>query len=229
MTRLACCLTILATILAAAEEPESFWEDDTIWIEDSANGALFLRFGVFGKHAEKSPGNLDRLPALNAWTPREKGRSAALVLKKAGDHLLIEGADRKTPVQAEDLSITARHDEDGGYLGRKPVLYARWQPPGENPSAAGLTLDVVPAAAAGEFKVHFHGQPLTGAKCRGLGPSGFTAVELVTDAQGSARFTPGPAGLYQVACTHVEPGPFFVLGKSYKGTRHRSTLTWRQP
>ncbi len=202
----------------------NIWVEDTLWIEDTPEGGLAVRFGQFGRLLETSPGHLDALPALAVWKTGSGDRPPRLALEARHDGLIVTGASADWAVQAEDLSVAVIHAD--GLPGRKPMLYARWQPKGAAVTEPSLNLDIVLQPENGVARVFFRGLPLAGARVEllaaGSGPS-----ELVADEAGYLNLPSLSAGLHQLVCSHTEKLPARVGGKSYGGTRHWSTLTFR--
>lgn len=208
----------------SGEGPRNIWVEDMIWIEDTPAGGLVLRFGQFGRLLETSPGHLDAPPALSAWIG-EGVRPPRLVLEARHDGLAILGADAATCVQAEDLSVAVIHADD--LPGRKPMLYARWHPQGAAADPAPrLNLDMIPQGT-GTVRLLFRGEPLAGARVDLLDAGGEAAM-LASDGAGLLRLPELAEGLHQLVCSHTEQLPARVGGKSYGGTRHWSTLTFRR-
>lgn len=209
----------------SGDGPRNIWVEDMIWIEDTPEGGLVLRFGQFGRLLETSPGHLDAPPALSAWIG-EGVRPPRLVLEARHDGFAILGADAGACVQAEDLSVAVIHADD--LPGRKPMLYARWHPQGAwADPAPRLNLDMIPQEGTGTVRLLFRGEPLAGARADLLDAEG-EAVALTSDEAGRLRLPALGAGLHQLVCSHTEQIPARVGGKSYGGTRHWSTLTFRR-
>lgn len=196
-----------------------------IWIEDTPSGGLVLRFGQFGRLLETSPGHLDAPPALSAWIG-DGVRPPRLGLEARHDGFAVIGANAANSVQAEDLSVAVIHADD--LPGRKPMLYARWHPQGTaaDPSPR-LNLDMISQPEKGLVRLLFRGEPLARAKVDLLSSAG-EPTGLTSDDAGLLVLPKLADGLYQLVCSYTESLPTRVGGKSYGGTRHWSTLTFRR-
>lgn len=109
-----------------------------------------------------------------------------------------------------------------------PHFYVRWQPAGVAvPTTPALTLDILPTATAGEFRVYLRGQILPNAVV--IFHHAAKETEFKADAEGRVRL-PSPApGLSILTCNHKETLPGFAAGISYQVTSHNTALSWRQP
>ncbi len=241
----------LATLLATLSLPAMAHE---VWIEDTPEGQLWVRFAEYGEKFEKSPGALDALTMPSAWTPpaetkEEKpaekpatetaasradreikdGKYDAFEVQKKADGFLLVGASPAKGAQIETGFTVMGKQGDPEKPARKPYFYARWQPPGSGATKPGLNFDIVPTDKAGEARVYFRGQPLAGVKLK-LYPPGAAEQELVSDEAGLVHFTATKPGLYLLAgARHRESIPGFFGGKGYDVTSHNCALSWRQP
>ena len=94
-----------------------------VWIEDTPDGQVVVRFAEYGDDFEKSPGALDslELPAAFAYDTARKPKLFAT--EKKADHFLISTASPTDRAHIETgFAVMAR----GGSHGRKPFFYARW-------------------------------------------------------------------------------------------------------
>ncbi len=195
----------------------------SIWIEETPDKGLCLRFGEIGEVIETSPGRLDAFKSVRAWAVATN----QFEVTKQKDHFLFAKAAVSAVTLAEDqgLAVSSR----GGQPARKPNFYARWQPAKAGAGTPGLTLDVVPEAKAGTFRVYFRGQPLAGAKLATHSNSGAAETALETDAEGRFTFVATKPGLYLIICSHREPLAGFAGGLPYEAVGHNCTLSFRQP
>jgi len=128
-------LTRLALLLAASAAMNAFAH--SVWIETAKDGSLVVRFGEFGAKYEKSPGHLDSLLAVGAWTHDAEGKPAPFAVEKKFDHFLLVDAKPASPAQIETgFPVMGTKSPL-----RKPVFYARWYP-------HGTPVPTVPAADA---------------------------------------------------------------------------------
>lgn len=199
----------------------------SVWIEDTSEKQLVVRFGDLGGEIEKSPGALDRLSHLVAWTPGEDSKPSPFNVEKKSDHFLFAGASPAAPALAETgFPVMGKE----GKPASKPHFYVRWHPAGSSaPATPALTLDILPTATPGEFQVFFRGQRLPGAVVTVHGGKDEEkAPKLTADTEGVFKFT-APAGIALLTCNHKEQLTGFAAGKTYAITSHNAALTWRQP
>lgn len=198
----------------------------SVWIEDTLEGHLVLRFGEINDEYEKSPGHLDDLRLPLSWTQKDNEKPTAITLQKNSDHFLLLSASSKAGACAEtDYPVLAARDKPG----RKPFFYARWHVAGEHPSAPSMILDLVPTDAPNTVRLYLRGKPQPGAKIVVHTPKG-KDQEITTDGEGNAHFEGGQSGLYILTCAHQrETIPGFASGLSYAMVSHNCSLAWRQP
>jgi hypothetical protein len=200
----------------------------SVWIEDTPDQQLVIRFGEPGDEIEKSPGHLDRLSLPSAWRNDAEEKPTAFVVQKKSDHFLFVSADPAVAAFGETrFPVMKRGSRPASW----PQFYVRWHPSGAPVSATlspALTLDIVPTAAAGEFRVHFRGKPLPAATvtARHLGPQ--VEEKLTADVEGIVHFTTSTPGLVILTCNQRETTPGFSDGIAYEVTSHNTALTWRQ-
>jgi hypothetical protein len=132
----------------------------SVWIEDTPDGKLVVRFGEPGEEVEKSPGRLDNLTAMTGWTHVEQ-KVQAFAVSKQSDHFLLEQAK---PAQAAQIETGSPVRKPADKPARRGLFYARWQPAGGAAGAPSLNLDLVPEAGLGKVRVYFRGKALPGAK-----------------------------------------------------------------
>jgi hypothetical protein len=204
-----CGLALLATNSAFAH---------SVWIEP-VEDRLVMRFAEPDGKFEKSPGHLDSLSAPTAFLFVTNAPTAIEAPKKS-DHFLLLGASPTNTACAETI-FSVRG-------GRKPHFYARWQPVAAEAAKLSLTLDLVPTGKAGEVRVYFRGQPLSGIKATLRTPDE-KEQELTADAQGFLHFKTIQPGQYLLTIAHHrEPLAGFYRGRAYEQTSHNASLTWRQ-
>src|SRR5262245_33764423 len=128
----------LAGLLAASP----FARAHHVWIEDTPEKQLVVRFGEPGETFEKSPGHLDSLSLPVAWKPGADGKPAALVVEKKTDHFLLVATEPGAAVAGETIfPVMKRGDRPASW----PHFYVRWQPAGVAAAVApALTFDIVP-------------------------------------------------------------------------------------
>lgn len=214
-------LALLATLAVAAP----FVHAHSVWIEDTPEKQLVVRFGEVGEKFETSPGHLDSLSLPVAWTPGAEGKPAPFIVEKKSDHFLFVSAAPSVVALGETVfPVMKRGKKPASW----PYFYVRWQPAGPPaPAAPALTLDILPTATANEFRVYLRGQPLPSATI--VVHSGSKEEELRADAEGRFHFTASAPGLVLLTCNHKEDLKGFSGGEAYEVTSHNTALTWRQP
>ncbi|WP_438480023.1 DUF4198 domain-containing protein [Oleiharenicola lentus] len=215
----------LGSLLALAP----FARAHSVWIEDTPDQKLVLRFGEVGEKYEKSPGYLDELIPTAAWTADQDGKLNALVVEKKSDHYLLGKATPAKPTLAETNFFVMQRVKNPGIW---PNMNVRWHPAGATPPVEpALTLDLLPTGKAGEIRVYFRGQPLAGATVKVLGQGEEEGKEekLTSDAEGRIQFTPKKSGLVVLSCNHREKAPGYARGKAYELASYTVALSWRQP
>jgi hypothetical protein len=201
----------------------------SVWIEDTPEKQLIVRFGEVGGNVEKSPGYLDELLLTSAWTADQDGKLDALIVEKKSDRYLLGAATADKPALGETNFFVMQRGKNPGIW---PNLYVRWHPAGTTPPAEpALTLDLLPTEQPGEIRVYFRGQPLAGATVKVLGQGEEEGKEskLTTDANGVIHFTPAKPGLVVLTCNHREKSPGYTRGKAYELASYTGALSWRQP
>jgi hypothetical protein len=224
-----------------------------VWIEDTPEGKLVVRFAEYGDKYEQSPGALDAMTLPFAWTPAEAADSKALAASVAGKapaaeaRAILDGQVKTFEVQKKSdgfLLVEAAKDKvaqiETGFTvmgkpgnpekpARKPHFYARWQPAGGGAGQPGLNFDIVPTGKQGEARVYFRGKPMAGVKVK-FYPPAEAEKELTADAEGFVRFEATKPGLYLLAgARHREEIAGFFGGKPFDVTSHNCSLAWRQP
>ncbi|MEI9898744.1 MAG: hypothetical protein WDN28_34025 [Chthoniobacter sp.] len=240
---------LLAVAASVAATPAFAHE---VWIEDTPDGQLVVRFAEYGEKFEKSPGALDALSLPFAWTPtaskpeepKEKsaespaarearaiqaGQVAAFDVQKKSDGFILTGSTASQPAQIETGFTVMGKAGDPEKPARKPYFYARWQPVGAGAAQPALNFDLVPTGASGKVCLYFRGKPLPGFKVN-LYPPAEAEQELVTDAAGMVQFSATKPGLYLLTAAHQrETIAGFFGGKPYDAISHNCSLSWRQP
>lgn len=217
-------LRSFASVLALFAAPLA--HAHSVWLETTADGKLVVRFGEPGDEYEKSPGHLDSLTLPLAWTFDAEAKPFAFEVTKHADHFLLVAADPAKPAFGE-TGFPVMHRGDNPAT--KPFFHMRWLPAGAAAAEMkpALTLDIVPMAEAGVYRVYFRGQPLAEAKVTVHAPD--AEHELVADAEGFVRFTAKASGLYLLTANNREQVQGFAGGKAYDRVSHNVALTWRQP
>ncbi|MDB6175482.1 MAG: hypothetical protein JWL59_4793 [Chthoniobacteraceae bacterium] len=223
-----------------------------VWIEDTPDGRLFVRFAEYGEKFEKSPGALDALTLPFAWTPGAEtkagenktgeelragkeereiraGKVQAFEVQKNADGFLLAGAQASMPVQIETGFTVMGKPGDPAKPARKPFFYARWQSTPAVAAQPALNFDLVPTGTPGKVCVYFRGQPLAGVNVKLYSPAE-ADQELKSDTEGAVYFTATKPGLYLLAAAHQrEVMPGYFGGKAYDVISHNCSLSWRQP
>ena len=210
-------LTALSVVQASAHD---------VWIEDTPDQHLVIRFGEFGDELETSPGYLDSLSQPQAWTKNGGIDPIAFAVQKRTNSFLLVGASITNMAAAETayevLSATNKPS-------RLPLFYARWQPVGAGAGVPTLTLDLVPQDKPGDIRVYFRGKPLVDETVSAYGPNDFQR-ELKTDADGYVHFTLTAPGFYLFTCNHYREERFgYSGGRPYDLVSHNASLTLRVP
>lgn len=219
MKRTALFSLFLAALAANAHE---------VWLEDTPDGKLVVRFAEYGDDFEKSPGALDMLALPAAWTAAADEKVTAFEVSKKNDHFLLANASPTNAAQIETGFAVMGKPGNPEKPARKPFFYARWHVPGSADAKPALIFDLVPTAP-GEVTVYFRGKPTAGVKVT-FHPPKEEEQELTSDEAGKVRFTAKDAGLYMMAAAHQrEAFPGFSGGKPYDVVSHNSSLAWRQP
>lgn len=197
-----------------------------LWIEDLPDKQLVLRFAEPGEEFEKSPGYLDALTEIYAWTPVAEGKNTNVVTQKKSDHFVLVSLNATNQVQAETgFPIRKMGDKPG----RKPFFYVRWQPAGAGAGKPSLNLDIVPTGKPGEAQVFLRQKPLPSVKLTLHTPDG-KSLEVAADDKGIVHYTADKPGLYLLALNHYrEDIAGYFAGTAFDQTSHNSVLSWRQP
>ncbi len=197
----------------------------SVWVEDTPDKKLVVRFGELGGEIETSPGHLDSLSLTVAWTTGPEGKPVPFAVEKKSDHFLfLNAAPTSVALGEARFPVMKRGDRPASW----PQFYVRWQPAGAPaPAGPALTLDILPTAVAREFRVYLRGKPLPAAKV--IVHRADLETELTADATGLVRFKAPSPGIVLLTCNHKENTPGFSAGAAYEVTSHNTALTWRQP
>lgn len=223
-----------------------------VWIEDTPDGQLVVRFAEYGEKFEKSPGALDALTLPFAWAPAVEtkpadaatagespaakedrdiraGQVAAFEVQKKSDGFLLTGSAATQPAQIETGFTVMGKAGDPEKPARKPYFYARWQPPGAGAAQPALNFDLVPTADSGTVCIYFRGKPVAGIPVK-LYPPGEAEKEFTSDTGGLVHFTATKPGFYLLTAAHYrEAVAGFFGGKAFDAISHNCSLAWRQP
>jgi len=187
-----------------------------VWLEQDAQGAR-LHFGEFADNLrEGSPGLLDKFGKPRAQIVNARGEAREVALRKqALAFALAATAGAGESLLAEEAGYPAFEKKEGdGVVGRSVwTPAARWVPD-LGARAPRLTLDLVPTGSAGEFAVHYKGQPLPEAPVEVIAPSGWSR-EARTDKQGRFSIVLPWQGLYALEVKHTDRA-----GGERDGQRH---------
>ena len=214
--------SVLASLLLVCLNANAHY----VWIEETPDHRLIVRFAEWPDEYEVSPGHLDELSLPDAWMLDGNGKPVPFTVKKASDCFQVAGASAAISVQIEtSFEVMA----EGGGPARKPFFYARWQPAGAGAAKPTLNFDIVPTTHVGEYQVYFRGVPLAKAKVTAHLPDG-KDQELTADDNGLVHFIAEKPGLYMLSCAHQrEAVKGFSGGLPYEAVSHNCSLTWRQP
>ena len=195
----------------------------SVWIESTDSGELIARFGEFGdEDYETSPGHLDSLEDLAAWTPGSES-PVVLAISKKKDHFALGEAKSGDSIQVEAGFRTMTSKDAPG---RKPYFYARWRSSETEVGIPAATLDLVPTGKPGEIRAYFRGEPLAGVKATLFTPEA-NDQELMTDAEGILRFESNEKGLFMLKIgRHREERVGFSKGSTFGLVSHNSVITW---
>lgn len=217
LTRTAAFAVVLTTLVAPAH---------SVWLEPTTEGGLALRFAEPDGKFETSPGHLDELSALAAFSSITNGEPSAREAIKRTDRFVLVGASSTNAAGAEASYVVMPL---AGKAGRKPVFYARWHPVGAPAPTPGLNLDLIPTGRSGEVRAYFRGKPLGGVAAILRLPDE-REREINADAEGFLRFSSNQKGLHQIRIArHRESGSGFHQGREHDTLSHNTCLTWIQP
>jgi hypothetical protein len=195
-----------------------------LWIERSAGGAT-MYFGEYEEMArERSPGRLDEMPGPVARSIIGDMASPVPLVKQPHGFAFKGPAPRGSALVVEESGVGVKDWTRQGYGIVKPYFYARHQAL-DTVATPQLTLDIVPGAEPGTFKVFFRGQPLAKADVKIVAPNTWSQ-DGRTDENGSVRLPTPWKGQYVAQVIHLEQGAGEHEGKTYQAKRHRATLSF---
>jgi len=198
-----------------------------LWLKaDVGSGRLHVYFSEVAEPGE--PELLKLVAAAKVW--QLDGGGAKKLNLKRGQDSLVGAIDKKN---AGNLFLL-RHPFGVFARGDKAInlnYYAKTGPElGSEVWSAStvkqLAFDIFPKAKGDsvELTVRWKGKPAEGAEVSIAGP-GFKAIDVKTDPQGKADFTPAKSGLYSIRAKLVENKSGELDGKAYNSIRHYATLT----
>lgn len=209
------------TTLAAAPAVNAHY----LWIEPNGTQAK-VYFGEYEEAArERSPGRLDEIPAPQAQVLSSKSAAPVALHKQADGFAFAPLEAGPRPLVVEESAVGVKDWTASGIGVVKPYFYARYQPGHVQADAPAMTLDILPLAQQGQFRVYFRGQPLPKAAVKIVAPNTW-AQEGRTDPTGTVELPLPWAGQYIVQVIHLEAGSGEYEGKPYQAKRHRATLTY---
>lgn len=210
--------SFLLCLLASAPAHE-------VWIEETSDGKVMVRFAEYGDDYEKSPGYLDGLYPVVAWTPGEKGPNLIDAVKKEDGYLLTDATTKQPLLVEAPYAVMKR----GKGPARKPLFYARWHTPSLGAAKPALNYDIVPTGNGSEVQVHLRGKPLPEAKLTVVAPDG-KEEEITANAEGKVTFDAAKPGNYLIYGKHQrEEFPGLSVGVAYDTISHNCSLFWKQP
>ncbi|MDB6072249.1 MAG: hypothetical protein JWL81_3420 [Verrucomicrobiales bacterium] len=199
-----------------------------MWIESlTAPDRMVVRFGEFGDTIEKSPGYLDQLAPVLAWTPAGAPATEATVLgsTKKEDHFLLsaEGGTPAVVLAQTGFPVMGKADAPG----RLPLFYIRFHAAGPQTAAVdshpAMTLDLVPEGN-NSVRVYFRSKPVPAAALTLM--TGGKESSLTADAEGRVALPSCPAGPVLLTTNQKEDLAGNHLGKAYAVTSHNASLSW---
>ncbi len=196
----------------------------SVFLEPNDQGKLIVRFAEFGDDPETSPGFLDHLDALTAWSIRGAVTPTTFIAEKKSDRFDINASAEDDTLVESGFPVMTR----GSSPARKPHFYARWVPSFMEPKSPQLTLDIVPTGNPGEIQVFFRNKPLPGVELTLYTPKA-NDQELKSDDKGIVRFQSDEKGLFMLKVgRYREERRGFDRGKLFHLVSHNCSLTWIQ-
>lgn len=198
-----------------------------VWLEQDAQGAR-LYFGEFAENLrEASPGLLDKFvkPRARVVNANGEARDVALSLRPQAFVLAAPAAAGES-LLAEETAYPAFEKREGD----KVISRSIWTPAARwindfQPRKPGLTLDVLPTGSAGEFSVHYKGQPLPDAKVEVTAQSGWSR-EVKADKQGRFSIALPWQGAYALEVKHNDKSGGERDGQKHDVAMYVTTLTF---
>ncbi|HEY4415080.1 MAG TPA: hypothetical protein VGO57_05250, partial [Verrucomicrobiae bacterium] len=166
-----------------------------LWLEDTPEHGLTMRFAEWPDEYEVSPGHLDEVDPPIAWQIGTNGQPVYCQFKKTTDQIQLPGAEAKN-IAALEAGFQVMTPEamraEGAPVptntpSRKPIFYARWQPAGAGATKPAMNLDIVPTSNPGEYQVFFRGKAVAGVKVTAYLPTG-KEQSLIADEKGIVHF-----------------------------------------
>lgn len=216
--------SLFATLLFLAAIFATTANAHDVWIEDTPDHQLVIRFGEFGDELETSPGYLDNLTLPQAWTKTALTNPVPFdVLKQTNSFLLVGASVTNIAAAQTAFDVLSATNKPSRY----PIFYARWQPAGAGAGTPTLTFDLVPQEKLGDIRVYFRGVPVEDETISAYGPDDFEK-ELKTDSYGIVHFDLDKPGFYLFTCNHYrETRSGFFGGRHYDLVSHNASLTMR--
>lgn len=198
-----------------------------VWVEESEDGNAIARFAEYGNDPETSPGHLDSLDAVVAWTLDDEGKSKRLEVTKKSDHFALGEAALDKPIMLETGFPVMASANDAP--SRKPFFYARWQASLAEVAEPALNLDIVPTGEPGVVRVYFRNEPLANIDVTLFCPDPENDQDLTSDEDGYIRFTTSDKGLHMIKLAHHrEEQTGYFAGSQFGRLSHNMSLTWIQ-
>ena len=199
-----------------------------IWIEPDASGTPQLHFGEFAENLREVSGKLlDRIQPT-ARLSSATGE-AAVDAKRGSDGIALPS--RVGPGEsliAEDARYPISERKSGETVTRSVYHPAARFVSDLSERKAVLTLDVVPTAEPGRFRVSLRGAPLAKAKVKVIAASGWER-EVQTSESGTFEAAFPWKGAYAIEVGHSDKTPGNRSGQPYDQTYFVTTLTVVQP
>ena len=196
----------------------------SVYFEETENG-LVIRFGEFQGDHEESPGYLDQLSSVNAWTLEKEGKLKYLTATKVKQGFTLDVSANESIVAQTAFPVMARDNNPG----RKPNFYARWIPNFTSKIDPSMNLDITPIGVIGKVQVSFRGQPLPNTDATLYFPDA-TEQKYTSDIKGIINFKINPkvTGIYMLkVARYSEELKGFDRGVGYAVISHNCSLTWR--
>lgn len=215
-------LTLIAAVLPSAAQAHYLWLE-----QDKAGGHLY--FGEYEEMLrERSPGRLDEMPAPELRAVTGSGQTSTVQATREAGGFAFARPTRGTTVVATEGAYAVKDWTRAGIGIVKPMFYARLVDGVPASDAEAMTLDILPTANAGEFRVLFRGTPLAATDVRIIAPNAWTR-EATTGKDGKVQFAFPWRGQYILHVVHLEKTPGTFNGTAYEALRHRTTATVNVP
>ncbi len=197
----------------------------SVWMEIPESGdGLVARFGEFDDSYEETPGYLDSLDPLKIYAETGEENPTRVDFTQMKNGYGLGKLAHRTVIIQTGFPVMAR----GGGPAVRPYFYARWIPDPKQAASPKMNLDIVPTGEAGEFRVFFRGNPLSGVTVMVYTPEA-NDLELTTDENGGIRFQSDEKGLFMMKVgRHREERSGFERGVAYDKESHNCSVTWVQ-